>query len=296
MRSVAAVALAIMLLSPIAEAAECDAPADLHDGWNVDTPAQQGLDPKLICAMGPKLAILTEADPNGVVVVRHGVLVFEHYFVGGTSDLLHGLQSVTKSVVAALVGIAFDRGWLNNINASALSFFPEYADLRAPDKDQITLRDLLTMTSGLKWPESEVSYTNPANIADRMGVAPDPDRLLLARPFVAPPGMVWNYNSGRIDICLLHRPAPLLSADCSRRDTKPTSQRELIGGLAERQPCVQAMLCMGRSALRRITSVARHRSEGSQRKLAIQKGLNFPWTLRSFALRRKRSRVRSQRE
>jgi CubicO group peptidase (beta-lactamase class C family) len=203
MRWIGVLALGIALFPAIAAAATpetCLAPADLHDGWQTAAPAKEGLDPKLICAIGLKLAILTEADPNGIIVVRHGVLVFEHYFVGGTSDLLHGLQSITKSVVAVLVGIAFDRRWLTNINASALSFFPEYADLRTSDKDQITLRDLLTMTSGLKWPESEVSYTNPANIFGRMALEPDPYRFVLIRPFVAPPGMVWNYNSGGVEL------------------------------------------------------------------------------------------------
>jgi Beta-lactamase len=85
MRSVADVVLTAMLLSPIAEAAECDAPADLHDGWEVAAPAQEGL----------------------------------------------------------------DRGWLKDIDAPVLSFFPNDADLRGPDKYRITLRDLLTMTSGL---------------------------------------------------------------------------------------------------------------------------------------------------
>jgi CubicO group peptidase (beta-lactamase class C family) len=203
MRWIVVPALAIVLLPAIARAAtpeSCPAPADLQDGWKTAAPAAEGLDPKVICAIGPTLENITEADPNGVVVVRHGVLVFEYYFVGGTSDLLHGLQSVTKSVVSLLVGIAFDRRWLTNINASALSFFPEYTDFRTPDKDQITLRDLLTMTSGLKWPEMEVSYTNPANIYGRMALAPDPYRFVLIQPFVAPPGMVWNYNSGGVEL------------------------------------------------------------------------------------------------
>jgi CubicO group peptidase (beta-lactamase class C family) len=159
--------------------------------------------PALICKIGPRLEILERASPNGVVVVRHGVLVYERYFVAGTgsgADTLHGLHSVTKSIVALLTGIAFDRGWLTSINAPVLSFFPEYADLRTQDKYQITLRDLLTMTSGLKWPETTVSYTNPGNIEERMYVAPDPYRFVLAQPFVAPPGTLWNYNSGGVEL------------------------------------------------------------------------------------------------
>jgi CubicO group peptidase (beta-lactamase class C family) len=206
MRSIGVLVLVVGLLPVSAAAAPapvCPAPAAMSDGWPVAPPAKERLDPKVICAIGPKLAILTEADPNGVVVVRHGVLVYERYFVAGTgsgADTLHGLHSVTKSIVALLTGIAFDRGWLEGINAPVLSFFPEYADLRTQDKYQITLRDLLTMTSGLKWPETTVSYTNPGNIEERMDIAPDPYRFVLARPFVASPGTVWNYDSGSAEL------------------------------------------------------------------------------------------------
>jgi hypothetical protein len=78
MRWIGALALGIALFPAIAGAAtpeSCPAPPDLHDGWQTVAPAQEGLDPKLICAIGPALEKMTDADPNGVVVVRHGMLV-----------------------------------------------------------------------------------------------------------------------------------------------------------------------------------------------------------------------------
>ncbi len=198
--------LALCLAPAIAVAkapADCGAPADLHDGWKVAAPAQEGLDPKLICAIGPRLEKMTDANPNGVVVVRHGALVYEHYFVGGIeygADTLHGIRSITKSVVALLVGIAFDRGWVKSLDTPVFSFFPEDADLRTPDKDRITLRDLLTMTSGLQWPESAISYNNPLNLEHRMDLASRPYRFVLEQSLAAMPGMVWNYNSGGVEI------------------------------------------------------------------------------------------------
>lgn len=206
MRWTGVLALGIAVFPAIAGAAtpeSCPAPADLHDGWTVAAPAQEGLDPKLICAIGPTLEKMKKADANGVVVVRHGVLVYEHYFVGGIeygADTLHGVHSVTKSVVAILVGIAFDRGYLTNLDAPIFSFFPQYAALRTPDKDRITLRDLLTMTSGLAPPESAVSYSDRSNIFWQMTRAPDPYRLVLKQPPAATPGTVWNYNSGVVEL------------------------------------------------------------------------------------------------
>ena len=214
MRLMASVAVCAVFVTAFASAgtsADCGAPAAMSDGWPVSPPAQQGLDPQLICSAGSGLAKLTEADPHGVVVIRHGVLVYEHYLAGDDlrgwtpvgvvphdANTLHNIQSITKSVVALLVGIAFDRGWLKDIDAPIFSFFPEYADLRTPEKDRITLRHLLSMTSGLDWPERALSINNPANILRRARLAPDPYRAVLERSVGAPPGTAWNYNSGGV--------------------------------------------------------------------------------------------------
>ena len=204
---VLALALAFALVPAIAGVkgpAYCGRPADLHDGWKTAAPAQEGLDPKLICAIGPRLETLKRADPDGVVVVRHGVLVYEHYFganpIAYTAGTVHEMHSITKSVVAILVGIALDRGWLKDINAPVLSFFPQDADLRTPGKERVTLRALLTMTSGLAWPERAVSSNDRVNITRRMRRSPDPYRFVLAQPLVTAPGTLWNYNSGGVDL------------------------------------------------------------------------------------------------
>ena len=117
-------ALCVVLVAAVARAgtpAECGAPAAMSDDWPVSPPAQQGLDPELICATGPGLAKRTEAAPHGVVVVRHGALVYEQYFAerharirraAYDANTLHDIASITKGVVALLIGIAFDRGWL----------------------------------------------------------------------------------------------------------------------------------------------------------------------------------------
>jgi hypothetical protein len=65
-----------------AEAEDCPTPADLHDGWTVSAPAAQGLDPALVCAIGPRFEAWTEASLHSVVVARHGALVYEHYLAG----------------------------------------------------------------------------------------------------------------------------------------------------------------------------------------------------------------------
>ena len=132
----------------------CGSPSDIHDGWVIGSPEQQGFDPARLCAMGKGVMDGKLANVDSIVVVRHGVLVYESYFgypnqQSFAATIKHVGNSMTKSIVSLLVGIAIDRGLIKDIDAPVAPYFPENADLRAPDKDRITLRHLLTMSAGL---------------------------------------------------------------------------------------------------------------------------------------------------
>jgi CubicO group peptidase (beta-lactamase class C family) len=116
------------------------------------------------------------------------------------SILLHNIWSISKSVTSLLVGIALDRGLLTDLDAPVFSFFPEYDDLRTPERDRMTLRHLLTMSSGFAWDETSVAYTNPSNTHWQMGIAPRSDHFVLAQPLAASPGEVFNYNTGTTNL------------------------------------------------------------------------------------------------
>ena len=199
---ISAVALSyVFALSPFAaelasgteSGSDCGSPSDIHDGWVIGSPEQQGFDPALLCAMGKGVTDGKLPNVDSIVVVRHGVLVYERYFSYPNQQFFdattkHVGNSMTKSVVSLLVGIALDRGWIKDLDASVLSYFPEYADLRTPEKDRITLRHLLAMSTGLEWHERD-------GLARMIRVS-DPFRYTLEQSVVAPPGQVWNYNTG----------------------------------------------------------------------------------------------------
>jgi CubicO group peptidase (beta-lactamase class C family) len=192
---------------------ECDTPGAGDDHWPVATPESVGISSATLCPVVKWLGDRKETNVHAIVVVRHGKLVFDHYFTGDDEHLgrsvgevtfdpqtRHDERSVSKSVTALVLGMAIDHGWIKSVDTPVLSFFPEYADLRTPEKDRITLRDLLTMSSGLDWHESDVPYTDAANSEIRMDASPDPYHFALEQPMVAPPGQIWNYNSGSTEL------------------------------------------------------------------------------------------------
>src|ERR1700752_4167507 len=75
------IVIALLVAAAVA-AADCPSPAALPHGWTVAAPEKEGLDPALICGIGPRLEALKEAKAHGVVIIRHGRLVYEHYFAG----------------------------------------------------------------------------------------------------------------------------------------------------------------------------------------------------------------------
>lgn len=89
---------------------------------------------------------------TGVIVLKDGEMVYEGYFNGYTSqDTVH-VMSVTKSIISALIGIAIDKGFINNVDQKVLEFFPEYTIKRGEKTIQeVTLRHMLTMTAPYKY-------------------------------------------------------------------------------------------------------------------------------------------------
>jgi CubicO group peptidase (beta-lactamase class C family) len=191
----------------------CGDPIGGIDGWQIATPESVGMSKAALCPMVKWLAESKRDNVHAVLVVRHGKLVFEQYFTGADEHLgrsvgdvtfaptvRHDERSVSKSIVALVMGIAIDRGWIKSIDAPVFSFFPEYANLATPEKNRITIRDLLTMSSGIEWHEEDVPYTSPDNSEIIMEESSDLLRAALAPPMVAAPGQIWNYNSGSTEL------------------------------------------------------------------------------------------------
>jgi CubicO group peptidase (beta-lactamase class C family) len=124
-----------------------------RDDWPVSTPEEQGLDPMLVAELYHNAGQLETL--YGLLVIKNGHLVAEKYFHAGAVDRRDNRQSVTKSIVSALVGIALEQGCLSSVEQKIMEFFPELAgQIQDPRKGEITIRHLLQMRAGYPWEES----------------------------------------------------------------------------------------------------------------------------------------------
>ena len=201
------------------------------DKWPTAQPEAVGLSKEALSAIHQDIERGRYGYIDSFLVARHGKLVFEHYYEHDYPSIyrqeaatpgalvvndpsgpynyfnpwwhpyyrhttLHSMQSVTKSVVSALVGIAISRGDFPDLDTPVLQFFDE-ADVDNVDqrKRDMTVRDLLTMSDGLLWNEN-LPYNDPANSFAVMAKAHNWVQYTLDLPMGTEPGTVFNYNSG----------------------------------------------------------------------------------------------------
>lgn len=165
--------------------------------WDTASPEAVGLDAGLLREMEEFIrGQNATGDPwmkiDAVLVVRHGKLAFERYYFGYNEDRPHSIASCTKVLSATAVGVALQRGDIKNLDQPVTGYLAEYKrklirkghdwDER---KDRITLRHLLTMTSGL---EPFGADAEDAAGADRVGYS-------LSRPLFAEPDRAFKYAS-----------------------------------------------------------------------------------------------------
>ena len=113
--------------------------------------------------------------------------------------VLHDMRSVSKSVVSACIGIAVSQGKIKNVDQPVFDFFEDYAQYKNEGREKLTIKHLLTMTSGLKWNE-EVPYDNPENSEIQMIISGDGIGFVLSRELETEPGTTWKYNGGTTEL------------------------------------------------------------------------------------------------
>jgi hypothetical protein len=200
-------------------------------GWATATPANVGLDGKVLDGLDKDLGAGKFSFVDSFTVFRCGKKVYErayahdyakiyakqakekgplnarltgrynyfdpdwHPYYHGTD--MHSMQSVSKTVTSVIIGVAMTRGdFKAGVETPVLKYF-DVAKVKNVDdrKRRMTLRDALTMTAGLEWIE-DVPYDDPRSDSSLMEATDDWVQYVIDKPMAAEPGKVFNYSSG----------------------------------------------------------------------------------------------------
>jgi len=165
-----------------------DEPRDLGDGWQLSTPEAEGFDAAALRAVyGDFFAENQYVTAISLTVIRHGRIVAEGYCRDlGDIYRLNALQSATKSVTSVLTGMVLGDGGLTGVDQPVYDIIPDKFDDDLA-KRAITVQDLVTMRSGLDFPNEQ--YSRELLIDGHS----DSLAYILAKPLVATPGTEFDY-------------------------------------------------------------------------------------------------------
>jgi len=156
--------------------------------WPESKPQAQGLDPALL-EKASEYLIKNKPASASLLVVRHGSLVFERYYGGATRNDAGNVKSISKSVLSALTGIAIAERRIRGIDDRVDAYVPEaFAEVPDARAREIRLRNLLTMTAGLRWIEN-------GKVTQDWIRSPDPNCFALSQPYLAAPGDKFEYST-----------------------------------------------------------------------------------------------------
>lgn len=200
------------------------------------TPASLGLDPAILATLDADIISGKFNNVDSLLILRHGKIAFDrtyprdyakiyaepaqrtsalnphdfggpynyfnpfwHPYYRGSGNL-HTLQSVTKTITSAVIGVATTQGIFPSLDTPLLKFFDPAKVANLDDrKRRITLRHVLTMTAGFDWNEG-LPYSDPNNTGSAMEASFDWVKYTIDRPMGDEPGTRFNYNSGATEL------------------------------------------------------------------------------------------------
>lgn len=153
--------------------------------WHKDTPENQGIDGNVLSDLRDAL---DETQVFSCVIARNGKIVDAYYKTGYDENSKFLLWSCSKSVTSALIGIAIDAGYIESVDVPVSDYFPQVLESGNEYWAEMTLRHLLTHTSGIDMDEYATW--------DAWRASPNWVEYILNRPVASKPGTVFNYSTG----------------------------------------------------------------------------------------------------
>src|SRR6516164_1442871 len=169
-------------------------PDAADDGWPTTSLDDVGLDARHIYSLVEHIlnANLQDnpVDIHSLLIARHGKLVLEEYFYGYAREQTHETRSASKTYGPVLAGIARDRGFRLGPETPIHPLFPQYKPFANWDdrKSDLTLRDLMTMTSGLACDDNDDASPGQEDHMQEQRTQPDWYKYTLDLPLARDPG------------------------------------------------------------------------------------------------------------
>ena len=158
--------------------------------WVFATPEERGLDPEAL-RMGLE-ELRKSKRAFSAIIIKDGAIVLEEYFNGSSRNDSNNIHSASKSMMSALIGIAINQGHIKSIDQKISELLPAYfSPTDSKRKKALTVRHLLTMSSGFKWRDDPISGTE-YDIQEKE----DWVHEILSLPFSSRPGKEYFYNTG----------------------------------------------------------------------------------------------------
>ena len=123
------------------------------------------------------------------MVIVNDSIQFEKYWHGYSADTMSNSYSMAKSFVGTLIGVAIKEGKIKSVDQKVCDFLPKFCEGR---NVELTIKDLLTMSSGLNWTEN---YYNPIGQVAQAYYGSDVKGLMMGLKVVETPGKVFKYHS-----------------------------------------------------------------------------------------------------
>lgn len=159
-----------------------------HQQWEFGKHYNKVYDKKL-------LTEIEQLNPAAFLVVKHDKIVYEKYWDNYNENSLTNSFSVAKTFIGLLIGIAIDEGKINSVNDPVGNYLPQYNE-----NPELTIKHLLTMSSGINFDES---YKSPFGHMAKAYYGTDIEKLNENYSVSETPGKNWKYLGGNTIILSL---------------------------------------------------------------------------------------------
>nr|WP_320118251.1 serine hydrolase [uncultured Marinifilum sp.] len=128
------------------------------------------------------------------LIIQNGKLIHEEYWDNYATNSHSNIFSATKSIVSLLIGIAIDEGKIKSVDEEIGNYLPEFSSEKS---GQITIKELLTMSSGLDWNET---YSSPTSITTQAYYGKHLREVSTHQKLIEKPGIRFRYQSGNTQL------------------------------------------------------------------------------------------------